>query len=183
MICKRCIMIVEELFRQVGAERVSVSLGEVKILNGGLSEEKLAKLDVLLTKFGFERIDDKRSRLVEQIKATIISAIHDHNHFDLDINWSEYLSEQLHYDYNHLSSVFSTHTGIPLAQYIIRQKIEKVKEYLLYDEIPLKEIAFQMGYSSVAYLSSQFRKVTGLTLSEFRTNKYMSSRKPVDHII
>lgn len=183
MVCDRCIMVVEQLLHQAGLKPLSVSLGEVKIEEETLTQDQKAQLDGLLAKNGFERIDDKKSQLLEKIKATVIEVIHRQEHFEMQINWSLFLSEKLHYDYNYLSSLFSSVTGITLEQYIIKQKIEKVKEYLFYDELSVKEIAYRLGYSSVAHLSSQFKKITGLTPSEFKESHQTNLRKPLDNII
>lgn len=183
MVCNRCIMVVDQIFRELEIEPVSISLGEVKLAEPHVSPDQLAALDHLLLKNGFERIDDKRSQLLEQIKATVIDAVHYHENFEMNLNWSHFLAEKLDHDYHYLSSLFSNVTGITLEQYIIKQKIEKVKEYLFYDELSVKEIAFKMGYSSVAHLSSQFKKITGLTPTEFKETRETAIRKPLDHII
>ncbi|MEK6482530.1 helix-turn-helix transcriptional regulator [Catalinimonas sp. 4WD22] len=183
MVCDRCIMVVNQLFQQAGLKPIFIRLGEIKIEEEVLTEGQRNQLDELLAKNGFERIDDKKSQLLEKIKATVIELIHRQEHFEMHINWSLYLSEKLHYDYNYLSSLFSSVTGITLEQYIIKQKIEKAKEYLFYDEFSVKEIAYRLGYSSVAHLSSQFKKITGLTPSEFEESRQTSLRKPLDNII
>ena len=182
MVCNRCIMVVEQLVRQAGIEPASVALGEVKLASSDPSGEQLVALDRLLIQNGFERIDDKKSQLLEQIKMTVIEAIHHQDHFEMQINWSHFLAEKLQYDYGYLSQLFSSVTGLSLEQYIIRQKIEKVKEYLFYDELSVKEIAYKMGYSSVAHLSSQFKKVTGLTPTEFKDNRENAARRSLDNI-
>ena len=175
-------MVVENLFQQAGIPTENVRLGEAEI-TGEIAPEKLTEIDHLLTRHGFERIDDKKSLLLEQIKATVIDTIHHRDHFEMNINWSHFLSEKLAYDYSYLSNLFSSVTGITLEQYIIRQKIEKVKEYLFYDELSVKEIAFKLGYSSVAHLSAQFKKVTGLTPTAFKESRETGNRKPLDHLI
>ncbi len=182
MVCSRCIMVVEQLVHQAGIQAASVALGEVKLAGGDPSGAQLAALDQLLAQHGFERIDDKKSQLLEQIKTTVIEAIHHQDHFEMQINWSHFLADKLQYDYGYLSQLFSSVTGLSLEQYIIRQKIEKVKEYLFYDELSVKEIAYKMGYSSVAHLSSQFKKVTGLTPTEFKENSENATRKSLDNI-
>lgn len=182
MVCNRCITVVEQIFRQTGITPAAVSLGEVT-LNERLSGEKLASMDKLLTEQGFARIDDKKSQLLEQIKSTVIGAIHHKDNFEMRLNWSEYLSEKLNHEYSYLSSLFSSVTGITLEQYIIKQKVEKVKEYLFYDELSVKEITYRLGYSSVAHLSSQFKKITGLTPTEFKDARRSDARRPLDDII
>ncbi|MEQ8532224.1 MAG: AraC family transcriptional regulator [Imperialibacter sp.] len=183
MVCNRCIMVVEQIFQEAKLPVASVNLGEVRLVNDNVSTSQLSALDSLLLKHGFERIDDRKSQLLEQIKSAVIDAIHHHDNFEVNINWSHYLAEKLHYDYNYLSSLFSSVSGITLEQYIIRQKVEKVKEFLFYDELSVKEIAYKLGYSSVAHLSSQFKKITGLTPTEFKESRQTDIRTPLDNII
>jgi len=181
MVCNRCAMVVESLFRAIDVEPLMVSLGEVKLTQPLNKQQSSSIKEALLAK-GFELIDDRKSLLLEQIKSLVIDEIHHHDHFELKINWSHYLAEKLGEEYTHLSSLFSSVEGITLEQYIIKQKIEKVKEYLFYDELSVKEIAFKLGYSSVAHLSTQFKKVTGLTPSEFKENRDNSVRRSIDNI-
>jgi AraC-like DNA-binding protein len=132
---------------------------------------------------GFERIDDKKARIIEAIKNKIIQMIHHSDNVELKVNWSNLLSEELKYEYNYLSSLFSSVQGITLEQYIIRQKVEKVKEYLFYDEFNLSEIADRLGYSSVSHLSAQFKKITGFTPSEMKKSRGVdNNRKPIDSV-
>ncbi|VXD13683.1 AraC family transcriptional regulator [Marinoscillum sp. 108] len=183
MVCPRCVMVVRQAFEQIGVEPISVDLGEVK-LKKELSGDELKQLDDLLAKNGFERIDDRKVQLLEKIKTLVIDTIHHRDPYDTHIQWSAYLSDQLHYDYNYLSSLFSGMAGITLEQYIIRQKMEKVKEFLFYDELSVKEIAYKMGFSSVAHLSNQFKKIIGLSPTEFKKSiQQTQSRKPLDQII
>lgn len=181
MVCNRCIMVVESIFKDQGLDPEKMSLGEVN-LSKEISPERLSNLSIKLREKGFELIDDKKSLLLERIKSTVIDAIHHSDHFELKINWSHYLQEKLQTDYASLSALFSSINGITLEQYIIKQKIEKVKEYLFYDEMSVKEIAFKLGYSSVAHLSSQFKKITGLTPSEFKESRDISNRLALDQI-
>src|SRR5690606_8974309 len=142
--------------------------------------EKLAQLDASLENLGFERIDDRKGRLIENIKKVVLEVIHGNKLQKQKYNWSVILSEKLHYDYNYLSGLFSSVEGITLEQYIIRQKTERAKELLFYDELTLTEIADLLGYSSVAHLSGQFKKVTGFTPSQFKKMKKAGSRrKPI----
>jgi AraC family transcriptional regulator len=183
MVCNRCITVVDQIFQDAGVETASINLGEVKLLNPAITSGELETIDTSLRKNGFERIDDKKSQLLEQIKASVIDAIHHHEGFEMNINWSHFLAEKLQYDYNYLSTLFSSISGLTLEQYIIKQKVEKVKEYLFYDELSVKEIAFKMGYSSVAHLSSQFKKVTGLTPTQFKEARQSTTRTSLDQII
>ena len=183
MFCRRCISTVEELFGQAGIPVSSVTLGEVMVTIDVLDDDRLEKLGQLLLENGFELVNDRKSRLLEQIKATVIDIIHHQDHYELKINWSSYLSERLNCDYNYLSNIFSAVNGITLERYIIRQKIEKIKEYLFYDELSLKEIAYKLGYSNQAHVSSQFKKMTGLTPSQYKKSRQEMSRTPLDSIL
>lgn len=179
MVCNRCIMVVKNELEKLGYEPANVSLGEVE-LNSELTDTEKQNLDDHLQTFGFELIDDRKSRLIGQIKSLIIELVHQQNN-ELKSNLSDYLSIKLHHDYTYLSNLFSEVEGTTIEKYFIAQKIEKVKELLVYDELSLSEIAFRLNYSSVAYLSNQFKKVTGLTPSHFRQIKE-NKRKPLDEV-
>ncbi|MVN89859.1 helix-turn-helix domain-containing protein [Mucilaginibacter aquatilis] len=169
MVCRRCITAVENELSKEGYHIHQIELGEVTVAED-LNNSQLDKLNTSLKHLGFELIDDRKSRLVEKIKNIIIDLVH-HNEQNLAINLSAYLAHQLHYEYNYLSNLFSETEGTTVEKYYISQKIEKVKELLIYDELTLSQIANRMGYSSVAYLSSQFKKETGLTPSHFKNIK------------
>ena len=181
MVCDRCIMAVENELKNLKIEPKSIELGEVDLGGNDLSKELLEVLSERLNKIGFELIDDKKSKIIERIKTFIIEQVHYQNHQE-NINLSTSLSEELHYDYNYLSNLFSSIEGITIEQFHIQQKIERVKELLVYDELSLSEISYQLGYSSVAYLSNQFKKVTGLTPSYFKKLKDNKQRKPIDKL-
>ena len=134
----------------------------------------------MLQSFGFDLIDDKKSKLIEKIKNTIVELVHYSDH-QLSINFSEHISSKLHHDYNYMSNLFSEVEGITIEKYFISQKIEKVKELLKYDELSLSEIADRLGYSSVAYLSNQFKKQTGLTPTFYKSLK-QNKRKNLDDL-
>jgi AraC family transcriptional regulator len=183
MVCQRCVQSVGEALSSVGLHPGKIELGEVELKEDQLSHDQLAAIDKALNERGFERIDDRKARLIESIKNKVIKMIHHSDHVDRKYNWSTQLSEELHYDYNYLSNLFSSVEGITLEQYIIRQKIEKVKELLFYDELNLSEIAYKLGYSSVAHLSGQFKKITGLTPSELKKSRQIgTNRKPLDEV-
>lgn len=183
MVCNRCVMVVKQTLERLGLHPENVTLGEVKLREESLSKTHLAQIDTSLVDLGFERIDDQKVRLIEAIKNKVIHLVHHSNPSDRKFNWSTILSEELHYEYNYLSSLFSSVVGITIEQYIIRQKIERVKELLFYDEFNLSEIASLMGYSSVAHLSGQFKKVTGLTPSELKKSRAIDQqRKPLDGV-
>ncbi|MBI3134239.1 MAG: helix-turn-helix transcriptional regulator [Bacteroidetes bacterium] len=179
MVCNRCILVVQTTLEKLGLQVRSIQLGEVEIENNVSAIQKSAIAEAL-EKFGFALIDDKRSRLIEKIKALIIDLVHQRNS-ELKINLSDFLSEQLNQDYKYMAGLFSEVEGTTLEKYYIAQKIEKVKELLVYDELTLSEIAYRLNYSSVAHLSGQFKKVTGLTPSHFKNLKTVK-RKPLDKV-
>ncbi|NJM94156.1 MAG: helix-turn-helix transcriptional regulator [Cytophagales bacterium] len=166
MVCNRCIMVVRDELKALGFNPTSVILGEVE-LETELNQSDKEKIGMRLQVFGFELIDDRKSRLIGQIKTEIIHFVH-HQKEPLKTNLSDHLSEKLHHDYSYLSSLFSETEGTTIEKYFIAQKIEKVKELLVYAELTLSEIAHRLHYSSVAHLSNQFKKMTGLTPSYFR---------------
>ena len=183
MVCNRCIMAVEQVFQKNTLHIQKIALGEVIISEDSLPEQSIQQLDRDLQQLGFERIDDRKARMIETIKNKVIQLIHHSKGVDRKYNWSKILSDEVHYEYNYLSNLFSSVEGITLEQYIIRQKIEKAKELLFYDELTLSEISNQLGYSSVAHLSAQFKKVTGLTPSELKKTRDLDkTRKPLDDI-
>jgi AraC-like DNA-binding protein len=169
---------VKSVFENINIKPLSVSLGEVELAEN-LEQNEAEQLNYQLKNLGFEIIDDKKSRMIEKIKNIIITIIH-HQPEKIQVNLSIYLSEQLTSDYSSLSQLFSHKEGITIEQYYIAQKIERVKELIVYDELSVKEIAFQLGYSSVAYLSNQFKKVTGLTPTHFKALKETKRRSIED---
>lgn len=179
MVCGRCIAAVSNIFNEINVEVKNISLGEVETISD-LSEEKLETLENLLEKTGFERIKDSAHQLIEKMKNLIIQKI---SETDIDENFllSDFLSNRLHKDYSTLSKTFSQNENLTVEQFFILQKIEKVKELLLYNEFTLTEIAGKLGYKSVQHLSSQFRNVTGFTPTEFKKLK-VHNRKPLDQI-
>jgi AraC family transcriptional regulator len=180
MVCDRCIKAVSKIFEETGSIPESVELGIVKLkteLNNGQAE----KLKSLLEAEGFVLLDDQKAKLVDDIKRIIIELVHYGNLEEMDKNLSRYLADKLHKEYQYLSSLFSSIENTTIEQYFILQKIEKVKEWLVYDEFTLSEIAFKLGYSSVAHLSGQFKKITGFTASEFKQLKD-HHRKPLDKV-
>lgn len=179
MVCNRCIMAVQQVFENLGYPPVRISLGNVETQDS-IPDNNMEMLKKSLESYGFELIDDTKSRIIEKIKNVIIQSVH-HNNDDLKINYSSYIEWHLNRDYAYLSSLFSEVEGTTIEKYIILQKIERVKELLVYDELTLSEIAYKMGYSNVAYLSNQFKKVTGLTPSHFKQVKE-NKRKPLDEV-
>lgn len=179
MVCSRCILMVKQVLETQQLAYSNVQLGEVD-LTPGVHPNWREQLDTELHKLGFALIDDRKTRIIEKIKNLVISMIHQTQESPKH-NISSYLAEQLHYDYNYLSYTFSEVENITIEKFIINQKIERVKELLVYDELSLNEIADQMGYSSVSHLSNQFKKVTGLTPSYFRKVKE-NKRKSLDEL-
>lgn len=178
MVCNRCIAAVQQIFAQQNIAPTHIDLGLVK-LPTELTSAQLQQLDVQLNQQGFERVDDRKSRVINQLKTVIVQHIH-HTGASvstysqpqaLKVNWSVVLQQALSYDYNYLSSLFSSVEGITIEQYIIKQKIERAKELLIYDELTLSQIADALDYSSVAHLSAQFKKVTGFTPTAFKNSQ------------
>jgi AraC-like DNA-binding protein len=179
MVCNRCKTVVNTEFEKLGYKPQSVELGEVE-LESEMPDDDRQKLINALQQHGFDLIDDRKSRLIERIKNLIVELVHEKQN-DLKTNLSGYLSTRLHHDYHYMSNLFSEVEGTTIEKYYIAQKIEKVKELLVYDELSLSEIAFQLNYSSAAYLSNQFKKVTGLTPGHFKNIRTIK-RKPLDEV-
>ena len=180
MVCHRCKMVVRTELEKLNLHPVNIALGEVVIEEKELKKEQQSNLSNSLKAVGFELIDDRRSKLIEKIKTFVIDTVH-YKDEQPKKNYSELLSQHLHHDYSHLSNLFSEVEGITIEQYIINQKIEKVKELLMYDELSLSQIALQLGYSSTAHLSAQFKKLTGFTASKFK-EMGRQSRKSLDDV-
>lgn len=169
MVCARCKMVVESEFEKLGLQTISVELGEVELqdeINDSQKEVLLKNLQTL----GFDLLDDKKTKTIEKIKNLIVDLVH-HKNNELKINLSDYLVENLHQDYNSLSNLFSEIENTTIEKYFISQKIEKVKELLIYNELSLSEIADLLNYSNVAHLSNQFKKITGFTPTYFKQLK------------
>jgi AraC-like DNA-binding protein len=169
MVSLRCKMMVQKEIEQLGLKNIVVNLGTVDIPDG-ITNEQLEVFRIKLAHLGLELLDDKKSILIEKIKNTITEMVHNSNEQPKE-NYSEYLSEKLGYDYTYLSNVFSEVNGYTVQHFIIINKIEKVKELLLYNELNLTEIAYKLNYSSVAHLSYQFKKITGLAPSFYKSLK------------
>jgi YesN/AraC family two-component response regulator len=169
MVSARCKMVVRDALKAMGLHFVIVDLGEVDVMEN-ITTTQREQLRTTLQDAGLELMEDKRAILLEKIKLAIIDIVH-HREEDMKINFSHYLSEKLDYDYTHLANIFSEASGTTIEQYMIAQKIERIKELITYDELNITEIAWKMNYSSVAHLSNQFKKVTGLTPSHFRKIK------------
>lgn len=180
MVCNRCIMVVRDELEKLGLEPTQIMLGEAEIRED-LTPDRKAVLKERLASVGFELLDDKKAKLVEKVKNAIIEIIHYGEDLDNRIKFSQQIQKKVGVDYHSLSTLFSETEGTTIEKYIILQRIEKVKELLVYNELSLSEIAFKTGYSSVQHLSMQFKKVTGLTPSHFKQIKE-NKRKPLDEI-
>ena len=169
MVCIRCKMVVKETLENIGLQCITVDLGEAEVV-GIISVEQHDQLKAALLRSGLELMDDKKSVLIQKIKNVIIELVH-YSEEPLAINFSEFLSQKLDYDYTYLANLFSEVQGVTIEKFVISHKIERVKELLVYNELTLTEIAYRLHYSSVAHLSTQFKKVTGLTPSHFKKLK------------
>ena len=179
MVCSRCKMVVKSELEKLGLQLLSVDLGEVETLTSITTAQK-KEIAERLKSFGFELIDDKKSQTIESIKTLLIDLIY-HKNNELNTNLSEYISQNLSHDYASLSHLFSEVEGKTIEKYFILLKIERAKELLIYDEMSLSEIAFLLNYSSVSYLSNQFKKETGLTPSYFKEMKN-KKRKQIEDL-
>jgi AraC-like DNA-binding protein len=169
MVSIRCKMVVKSELKKLGLHCKSVELGEAEIMEI-ISPEQQDQLSFALKKIGLELMYDKKNILVEKIKAVIIELIH-YREEQIKVNLSDYLTEKLNHNYTYLANLFAEVKGITIEQFYLTHKIEKVKELLAYDELNLTEIAYKLNYSSVAHLSNQFKKMTGLTPSHFKNLK------------
>ncbi|HAF27824.1 MAG TPA: AraC family transcriptional regulator [Bacteroidales bacterium] len=169
MVCIRCQLVVKSELEKIGLHHIYVKIGEANIIES-ITPEQIDLLDKALRKSGLEIMDDKKSVLVEKIKSTIIELVH-YTDEQIKVNLSDYLSERLNYDYTYLANLFSEVKGTTIEKFYLNHKIEKVKELIIYNQLNLSEIAYKMHYSSVAHLSNQFKKFTGLSPSHFKNLK------------
>jgi YesN/AraC family two-component response regulator len=183
MACNCCIALVKREIMKQGLHVHSIKPGHVILHENVLSVSQEEALHQGLAKNGFARIHDRKEIIIETIKNTIIQTIHGNGPKTSKINWSAIIKEHLQFEYNYLGNLFSSIEGITIGQYIIRQKIERVKELLLYDELSLTQIAEKVGYSNVAHLSAQFKKITGLTPSDLKKTKQIDrERRSIDAV-
>jgi YesN/AraC family two-component response regulator len=179
MVCPRCIIVVRETLEELGFQVIEVELGSAQVKpEASISMEKINKR---LKKYGFELIRGKNQQLVEQIKTLLIYYVQNLETADNPENLSDYLAKKLHRDYSSLSTAFSKREGITIEKYLIHLKIERVKEWLSYGELTLSEIAHKLNYSSVAYLSNQFKQITGMSVTDYKKARD-SFRKPLDGV-
>ncbi len=179
MVSARCKMAVKEALKSLGLHFIVVDLGEVEVMEN-LSPEQREELKIALLGSGLELMDDKRAVLIEKIKNAVVGMVH-HTDEIMKVNFSEFLSEKLNHDYTYLANLFSEVQGTTIEQFIISHKIERIKELIIYGELNITEIAWKMNYSSVAHLSNQFKKVTGLSPSHFKQLKE-KRRSPIEEI-
>ena len=179
MVSNRCKLVVKQELTKLGLHFIVLELGEVEIMEK-LTPEQQQQLKLALHSSGLELMDDKRSVLIEKIKTIIIEMVH-HSDEVIKVNFSHYLSEKLNHDYTYLANLFSEVQGTTIEQFIIAHKIERIKELIIYGEMNITEIAWKMNYSSIAHLSNQFKKVTGLSPSHFKKLKD-KKRSPIEEI-
>jgi len=180
MVCNRCIWAVQRELKKQGLKPLKVVLGTATV-EGPIDEETVQQIDRSLHRIGFELIDDKKSRLIENIRTEVINYVHYDPEMEGNVNFSGHISRKLGYDYSYLSTLFSSVEGITIEKYVILQRIEKVKELLVYDELTLSEISYRTGYSSVQHLSNQFKKTIGMSPSFFKKLQG-NMRKPLDKV-
>jgi AraC-like DNA-binding protein len=179
MVCPRCITAVKEILDGLKIQYQNIELGQV-VLPEPIDKNHLKIFENKINSLGFELLEPGKSSLISKIKTVIIDQIH-YNKEPISINFSSLIGDKLHHDYSYLSRLFSSVEGVTIEKFIVRQKIEKVKELLFYDELSLSEIAFKMDYSSVAYLSTQFKKETGMTPTQFK-NTHQPGHRHLDSL-
>jgi len=179
MVCPRCVTSVKEVFQQLNLSIGAIQLGKVS-LNVKLKKNQKEQLEKRLLEQGFELLDGRQTKIINEIKSILIEAIHHQDEYT-PVNFSTLLAEKIHFDYAYMSRLFSTVEGQTIERFVLAQKIEKVKELLMYDELNLSEIAYKMHYSSSAHLSAQFKKMTGMTPSAFKKLSH-PKRKSLDEI-
>lgn len=179
MVSNRCKMVVKEILKKLGLHFIVVDLGEVEIMEN-INDGQRQQIKDALQSSGLKLMDDKRAVLIEKIKTIIIEMVH-HSDENIKVNFSNFLSEKMNHDYTYLANLFSEVQGTTIEHFIISHKIERIKELIIYGELNISEIAWKMGYSSVAHLSNQFKKITGLTPSHFKQLKN-KRRSPIEDI-
>jgi AraC-like DNA-binding protein len=179
MVCDRCRFAIQGVLDELDVEYESVSLGEADLGERDLDDATLDRFREKVEALGFELINDRKSRLIESIKTQIVTLLQQPDVTE-KFRLSDYLAQRLFHDYTYLSNLFSSVEGVTIEQYFIGQRIEKVKELLVYDELTLTEIAYRLGFSSVSHLSRQFKKITGQTPSEFKSLRDSRQRRPLD---
>ncbi|MDB5258543.1 MAG: transcriptional regulator, AraC family [Chitinophagaceae bacterium] len=181
MVCPRCIKVVSDELHTLGFDINRIELGKVELKTVPTNSD-LLKIKTSLEKNGFELLDDKKSRVIEKVKILIIESIRDGKFSEMNINLSQYLSDQVQMEYTHLSTLFSSVEGKSIERFVILQKVERIKELITYGELSIKEIAHYLGYSSLQALSGQFKKETGLTPTAFKAMSEGSDRKSISDV-
>jgi len=180
MVCDRCVKVVREELQKLGYDIKNIDLGKVELTQPYQINKN--ELELILTKAGFELLDDSKSKTINDIKSIIIHQVHHNENSDPRLeNFSQILEREIGRDYSYISNLFSTIEGRTIEKFIIQQKVEKVKELLKYGEMTINEISWELNYSSPQYLSNQFKQITGLTPSEFR-NMLEAGRKQIDKV-
>ena len=179
MVCPRCIETVWDILNDLNIETFSIVLGEVNIQTN-ITDTQKTKLGEKLVTRGFELLEDNKSKLINQIKSILVKQIH-HSEETLTVNFSSLLADELNHEYSSLSRLFSSIEGITIERFIMKQRIERVKEFIIYNELTFSEIAFRMNYSSVAHLSAQFKREIGITATQFKNLK-KHNRQSLDTI-
>ena len=179
MVSARCKIVVKEELKRLGLHFIMVDLGEVEIMED-ISAEQQEQLKTALIESGLELMEDKKGILIERIKGVIVEMVHYAEELP-KTNFSDYLSAKLHHDYTYMANLFSEVQGTTIEQFIISHKVERIKELIIYGEMNITEIAYKMNYSSVAHLSNQFKKVTGLSPSHFKQMKD-KRRNPIEEV-
>jgi len=181
MVCDRCILVIKTVMQDLQLQPTSIVMGEVEFVDDVLNDEVIKKIQQAIEPLGFELLSDKKQALVEQIKTTLIKLVHGVDELE-QIKLSDYIATEIEQDYYTLSHLFSSAEGITVEKYFIHLKVERIKELLAYRELSLTEISFQLGYSSLAHLSAQFKQVTGVTPSVYKKNKNNEQRRALDKI-
>ncbi len=181
MVCPRCVKVVSDELHQLGLSVKEIQLGKVELKNSATPDD-VKRIRTVLEKNGFELLDDKKTRIIEKIKILIIEGVQNGKFSVMGINLSQYISDEIHMEYTHLSTLFSSEEGKSIERFVILQKIERVKELITYDELSIKQIAEELGYSSLQALSNQFKKETGMTPTEFKKITGDITRKPISDV-
>ena len=181
MVCDRCVLVIKNVMQELQLQPESIIMGEVCFSDYVLNENEMQEIKLAIEPLGFELLSNKKQAVIEQIKTTLIQLVHGKQELE-QIKLSDYIAAEIKQDYHSLSHLFSSVEGVTIEKYFIHLKIERIKELLVYQELSLTEISFQLGYSSLAHLSAQFKQVTGMTPSAFKKNKNNKNRLALDKI-
>lgn len=181
MVCDRCVLVINNTLTQLGYDSANVHMGEINFAEEKLADQDIECIRQAIEPLGFELVSNRKQAMIEQIKSALIELTHGEQHLE-NIKLSNYVTDKLNQDYHSLSHLFSSVEGVTIEKYYIKLKIERIKELLVYDELSQGEIAWRLGYSSPAHLSSQFKQVTGMTPSTFKNLKDNKQRRPLDKI-